>query len=148
MIADIVIIVYCTSRLLLEALQLWRRKKQYLLDFENWLEVIVFVTTIAFVSHHFQLECFCPDRRTWTLGIIAVFLGWINHVVFTRQIPFTGVIINIIYNICITFVGLILIAAQLIFAFALPFYMLLTNPVSAYKLHVCMRKCMYMCMHH
>ena len=145
MIADIVIIVYCTSWLLLEALQLWRRKLQYLLDFENWLEIILNVTTIAFVLHHLQLQCFCPDRRTWTLGIIAVFLGWINHVVFTRQVPITGVIINILYNICFTFFGLILMAAQLMFAFALPFYMLLANPVSVhiYRLYACICICAY-----
>ena len=103
-----------------------------MLDIENWIEVVVYVTSIVFVSFHLQSQskCFCPTKPTWVIGIIAVFSGWIYHVVFSRRIPFTGVIIGIMYNIFITFIGLILIAAQLIFAFALPFYMLLTIPVS------------------
>ena len=130
-IADVIIIIYCVSRLFLEGIQICKRKLQYFLDLENWLEIAVFITSILFVIHHLQLKCFCPDKRTWTMGIIAVFLGWIDHIVFSRQIPFTGIIISIMYNIFITFVRLVLIAAQLIFAFALPFYMLLTIPVSA-----------------
>ena len=125
------IIIYCISRVLLEVLQFCRRRLQYLLDLENWLEMIVFATSITFVTKHLQLEdCFCPDKSTWAMGIIAVLFGWINHIVFSRQIPFTGIIVSIMYNICITFVKVMLIAAQLIFIFALPLYMLLTIPVS------------------
>ena len=125
------IIIYCISQLLLEILQLCKRKQKFVVDLEKWLEVIVFATSITFAIYHLQLEeCFCPDKFTWAMGVIAVFLGWINHIVFSRQIPFTGVIVSIMYNICLTFVKVMLIAAQLIFIFALPLYMLLTIPVS------------------
>ena len=128
--ADALIMVFCIISLMLECLQLWRRRVQYVLDFENWLEILIYVLSLVFVSQHINSECFCADRETWTVGIIAVFLGYMDLIVFLRRLPLTGITISIMYNIFTTFLGLIFIAALLIFAFALPFYMLLQIPVS------------------
>ena len=128
--AEVLIIIFSIIQLSAECFQFWRRKVQYVLDFENWLEILVYVVSVVFVARHLDSECFCSDRHTWTMGIIAVFLGWINLLFFLRRVPFTGITISIMYNILTTFLGLIFIAALLIFAFALPFYMLLEIPVS------------------
>jgi len=114
----------------LEIFQFWKRKLEYIKDFENWVENVIFILSVVFAAYHLQLECFCPDKLTWTVGILAIFLGWINHVYFLRRLPYTGITISIMYNIIITFAKLILIAALLVFAFALPFFMLLKIPVS------------------
>ena len=103
---------------------------QYLLDFENWLEILIYVLSVVFVVGDLNSECFCPDRAIWTVGVIAVFLGWLNLMFFLRRVPSTGITISIMFNIFTTFLGLVFIAALLIFAFALPFYMLLVIPVS------------------
>ena len=129
-IADILIIIFSICQLILEGLQFWRRKIAYLLDHENWIEVMIFAISVAFVSYHLHSDCFCSDRRTWILGIIAVFLGWINLIVFLKQLPLTGITVNIMVNIFSTFMQLTFLAGLLIFAFALPFYMLLVIPVS------------------
>ena len=102
----------------------------YLLDFENCLELLIYVLSVAFVTQDLISECFCPDRATWTVGIIAVFLGWMNLMFFLRRVPSTGITISIMFNIFTTFVKLVFLAALLIFAFALPFHMLLMIPVS------------------
>lgn len=128
--AGVLIIIFSICKLLLECLQFWRRKLHYVLDFENWLEVFIFVLSVVFLLYHLSSECFCSDRRTWTVGIIAVFLGWMDLIVVLRRIPMTGITISIMYNIFATFLELIFIATLLIFAFALPFYMLLVIPVS------------------
>ena len=124
------IIIFCVIQLFLEFTQMWRRKIQYILDMENWVEILVFAISIAFVIYHIDSECSCPDRRTWTLGILAVFFGYMNLFFYLRRVPITGITISIMYNIFTTFLSLILIAALLIFNFALPFYMLLVFPVS------------------
>ena len=85
---------------------------------------------MTFVTRDLTSDCFCPDRATWTVGVIAVFLGWMNLMFFLRRVPSTGITISIMFNIFTTFLGLIFIAALLIFAFAIPFYMLLVIPVS------------------
>ena len=111
---------------------MWRRGTKYIRDLENWLEVLVFVLSIMFVIYHIEREdeCSCPDRTTWTVGILAVFLGYMDLVFYLRRVPITGITISIMYNIFTTFLELIFIAALLIFAFALPFHMLLVIPVS------------------
>jgi len=128
--ADVLIILFSIFQLVLEAIQFWSRKLEYLLDFENWLEILIFVLSVAFAVGHLQVDCFCPSKAVWTLGILAIFLGWMNYVIFLRRLPYTGITISILYNIFSTFFELILIAALLVFAFALPFYMLLKIPVS------------------
>ena len=122
--------MYCVVELFSEFYQFWRRRIKYLLDFENWLEILIYVLSVIFVYRDLTSECFCPDRATWTVGVIAVFLGWMNLMFFLRRVPSTGITISIMFNILTTFLGLIFIAALLIFAFALPFYMLLVIPVS------------------
>ena len=128
--AAVLIIFFSVIQLSSEVLQFWRRRIQYILDIENWLEVLIYMMSVIFVSRQLDSECFCADRGTWTVGIIAIFLGYMDLVVFLRRVPLTGIAISIMYNIFTTFLGLIFIAALLIFAFALPFYMLLVIPVS------------------
>jgi len=128
--ADVVIIVSSIMQGVLEIFQIWKRKLKYFTDLENWVENVIFVLSVVFAVSHLQLECFCPDRFTWSIGILAIFFGWINHVYFLRRLPYTGITISIMYNILITFSKLILIATLLVFAFALPFLMLLRAPVS------------------
>ena len=128
--AEVLIIFFSVIQLSSEVLQFWRRRIQYILDIENWLEVLIYVLSVIFVSRHLDSDCFCSDRATWTLGVIIVFLAYMDFVVILRRVPITGITISIMYNIFATFLGLIFIAALLIFAFALPFYMLLVIPVS------------------
>ena len=130
--ADVMIIIFSIIQLLLEFSQMWRRRIQYVLDLENWLEVLVFVLSIVFAIYHIDREdeCFCPDRTTWTVGILAVFVGYMDLIFYLRRVPITGITISIMYNIFTTFLELVFIAALLIFAFALPFHMLLVIPVS------------------
>ena len=129
-VADVLIITFSIIQLFLEFSQMWRRRIQYILDLENWLEILIFVLSIVFVIYHIDSNCSCPDRRTWTVGILAVFLGYMDLIFYLRRVPITGITISIMYNIFTTFLELVFIAALLIFAFALPFHMLLVMPVS------------------
>ena len=129
--ADVLIIFISINQLLFQIFKFWRRGLQYLLDLENWLALVIDVLSIAFVLYHLGTDCHCADNKhIWMVEVIAVFLVWISFIVFLRRVPITGITISIMYNIFTTFIGLIFIAALLIFAFALPFYMSLVIPVS------------------
>ena len=62
--------------------------------------------------------------------MVAAFFGWIGLIIHLTKFPVTGIIINMLLSIFYTFMKLVIIAALLCFAFALPFYMLLTQLVS------------------
>ena len=128
--AEGLIITISIIQLLIECFQFWRKGIQHLLDIENWLGILIYMLSVTFVTRHLESECFCANISIWGVGVVSVFLGWLNLIFFLRRLPSTGITISIMYNIFTTFLRLIFIAALLIFAFALPFYMLFEIPVS------------------
>jgi len=135
--ADILIIIFSIIQFILELFQFWRRKLEYIKDLENWVENFIFVLSVIFAGYHLQLDCFCPDKATWSLAVLVIFFGYINQVYFLRRLPYTGITISIMYNILYTFAELTVIAALLVFSFSLPFFMLLKIPVSVINMYAC-----------
>ena len=83
------IIFMATIRLIFELFQLVTFKIYYFLKLANWIEVTLFICSIIFVSVY-NADCLCPTRWQWQIGCIAVFLSWINLVIFGQKIPQTG----------------------------------------------------------
>ena len=125
-----IILLSSAVQLPLEILQLWRRKVLYLYDLENFVEFPMFVLTIIFCAGLDNNDCFCTNAGIWQVGAVALFLAWIDLLMFLKRLPFTGIPINILLNIVYTFTTLAIIPTLLILSFALPFYMLLVRPVS------------------
>lgn len=88
-VAGSVVIVVALIRLMFEAFQFINLKAYYIFDWVNWIEVILFLCSILFVSV-FNTDCLCPTRWQWQLGCIAVFLTWIDLIIFIRKLPLTG----------------------------------------------------------
>ena len=128
-IVNYIILLSSIVQLLLELLQIWRRKFLYFHDLENLVEIPLFVLTIIFCLGHHRGDCFCTTSGVWQVGAIALFLAWTDLLMFLKRLPFTGIPINILLNIVYTFATLAIIPALLILSFALPFYMLLVRPV-------------------
>lgn len=110
----------------------YRRKMTYLKYLSTYIEAVLTISVIIFVALYLESKksCFCGSVNGWEAAVIAVFFGWMGLIVHLTKFPLTGIIINMLLSIFYTFLKLILIAALLCFAFALPFYMLLTQPVS------------------
>ena len=103
------------------------------MDLSQWIEMCLYVTSICFVVLYkstYQSYCTCVSEETWRVGVFAVFFGWTTLIVELKKFPVTGVIINMLSSITVTFIKLIPVAVLLTFTFALPFYMLLAQPVS------------------
>ena len=128
-VINYIILSSSAIQLLLEMVQLWRRKLQYFYDLENFVEPPLFILTIIFCAGLDKNDCFCTNAAIWQVGAVALFLAWIDLLMFLKRLPFTGIPINILLNIVYTFITLAIVPTLLILSFALPFYMLLVRPV-------------------
>ena len=101
--------------------------KQYLMDLTNFLELLLYSSTLIFVSV-FDTQCLCPTNWQWQFGILAVFLGWINLLLFFQKFPGIGIYIIMFLKICTTFLRTVVLLLLLLTAFGLAFYMAFDEP--------------------
>jgi len=123
----ILTILMTVVRFGLEVLQMVQFKQWYLLDWTNWIELVLFAFTIMFIFV-FATPCLCPQNWQWQLGILAVFLAWINLVLFVQKFPVVGIYIVMFLKICKTFLWTVVLTTLLIISFGLAFYMAFYEP--------------------
>ena len=70
------------------------------------------------------------QRWQWNVGTVAIFLAWINLVLFAQKFPRFGIYVVMFKDILRTFFQFFLVFMLFIIAFALAFYCLLQNQVS------------------
>ena len=117
------IIFQCIVRILMEIYQIIHHLRDYFLHYINYLESILYVATILFVSN-FQLHCL-PSWQ-WQLGALCIFLSWINFILFLSEQPVVGIYVVMFQDIIKTFLHMAPMAILLVLAFGQPFFMLLS----------------------
>ena len=128
--AAVIVIITAVARLLVvECFQFVRTTYRYFLSTENYIEVLAYVSSIMFVSH-FGTNCWCPTNWQWQLGAIAVFLAWINLILFLKRVPHLDIYILIFNSILQSFLKFAVIAFLFVVAFCIAFYMILYKAVS------------------
>ena len=93
-VAASVVIVVAVIRLFFELFQFISLKHLYVLDWVNWFEIILFICAIIF-SFIYQADCACTTEWQWQIGCVAVFLAWVDLIIFFRKIPLTGLLTKI-----------------------------------------------------
>ena len=118
--------------LIFNVLKFLGRRSICLQHLVTYVEAILAVSTFVFLVLHFKDRnaCFYATANAWQAAVVAVFFGWMGLLIHLTKLPWIGMIINMLLNTFYTFMKLIIIAILLCFAFAIPFYMLLTQPVS------------------
>ena len=118
-------IIYLT----LEFAQLLTRAKRYLLEIENYVQVIMYLSVMIFVFPVGQNSCWCLPGWKWQIGALAVFLAWVNLLLLIRNLPWwkIGERSTMLFNVYINFVKLIYLPILLLVTFAIPLYMLLVD---------------------
>lgn len=111
----------------MEFYQLCLRRLEYLTDWINWLEDILFATAVIFVWI-FHNDCYCSRGWQWQVGVFAVFLSWINLVLFIQKLPRTGIYVVMFLNIFYTFLKVVILSVLLVISFGLAFYMVFYKP--------------------
>ena len=114
-------------RLVLEGFQIVRVKLNYFISLINWMELTLYILSFIFVLV-FHDKCLCPFRWQWQIGIVAVFLAWINLMIFFSKFPLTGVYVLMFTTICYTFLKILVLSLLLVIAFALTFFLIFHEP--------------------
>lgn len=122
--------------IIIEVVQLVTKRHRYFLGPHSYAEVIVYTIVLLFIQVD-ERDCWCNGEIIWQLGAVGCVLAWLNLVYILKRLPFTAIPINMMVNSLVTFFSVILLPILLIATFAVPFYMLLSRPVSGY-----IRNCM------
>lgn len=93
----------------------------------DWLnKLILYSMSIAFVSP--LTCCHCVNSLQWQLGVLALFLGWINLLNYAAKFPLAGIYVIMLARVFYTFLKVVLLASFLVIAFGLAFHMALFDP--------------------
>ena len=152
-IAAVITIVFSILRLLLEYCQLfnmadilsvlqkqrgynkikekgkftWFIKWKYFTSLTNYVEIPLYTMSLIFVAV-IHRECLCPSRQQWQIGTLAVFLAWLDLLLFMYKWPDLGIYVSMLWRIMKNFVKVSIIALFLIFSFGFAFYMAFYEP--------------------
>ena len=110
---------------------MWLRfsKADFFKDFQNYNEILLYLLSVPFVFVYTS-DCGCPEKWQWQMGIIAIFLAWLNMIFFAYNFPGTGVYVIMFKKIFSTFFKLTIFAFLLVAAFSLILFMMFHNPTA------------------
>lgn len=94
------------------------------------------------------LHLFVPvlQQWQWSLGAVAIFLCWINLVLFLQKFPRFGIYVVMFKDILNTFLQFAVVFFLFIVAFGLGFFTILQNQASLFIcLSVHLSACLYVC---
>ena len=127
--AGVIIIALSTLFLIVELLQVHQLRVYYFLEWQNYLQLFVFVGAIVFVSAQFAAStnrCWCASEGIWQLGAAVVTCSWCNFILVLKDYPFynIGGHITLLLNICKRYLKLVYLPILLMASFGFSFYML------------------------
>ncbi len=142
--SSVILLVLALVRFIFEIIQLINSRLSYILNWENWVEILQYVTTIIFVFVY-NTDCLCVLDWQWQIGVISVFLGWINLILFVSKLPFVGIYVIILLKISFTFFKMLILTVLLIISFAIPFFMVFfdVNAVVSCTTLLCLYFCSF-----
>lgn len=123
---SIILMTFSVVYLLLEILQLYNRKKHYLKEFENYVQVAMYTLTVVFVypPELFGADCWCYPGWRWQIGAVALFLAWFNCCILLKDWPLVGQPVTMLVNVYFNFFKLFYLPCLLLLTFVFPLYML------------------------
>jgi len=129
-VATVFLVVLSCVNLILEGIQVFNRKLQYFIDWQNYVEISLSSLTISFVLSVRFNGCYCPNASQWQLGCVVIFIGWIDLIILMKSIPFLAISINMLFSITQSFLKLAFLPVVLIISFGIPLYLLFHKPVN------------------
>ncbi len=86
----IITIVIAILSLLKEGYQVIQFKLRYITVY-NMVEVVLYISALVLAFAIVRgSECLCPHSIQYQFGAVAVFLAWINFVLYFRKLAYTG----------------------------------------------------------
>ena len=115
--------------LILEFAQLVTRAKRYLLEVENYIQVVMYLSVIIYAFPVGQNSCWCLPGWKWQIGALAAFLAWVNLLLLIRYLPWwkVGERSTMLFNVYLNFVQSLYLPIILLLTFAIPMYMIFVD---------------------
>ncbi|KAL3318832.1 hypothetical protein Ciccas_002504 [Cichlidogyrus casuarinus] len=128
-IVKYLLIFFSILNLLIEFLQMRFYKIEYFKDFENMLQLTIYVLTFLTV-----IDVSPCARNTglktywqWECASVCLFFSWLNLIIFLKMMPHLGIYIIMFTSVTFTFIRFFAIFFLFILAFGFTFFILLSN---------------------
>ncbi|XP_065650592.1 uncharacterized protein LOC136078729 [Hydra vulgaris] len=103
-----------------ELVQAYILKKEYLKDLSNYLELILYSSTLIFMFAYIY-----DFKIKWTVGAVAIFFGWTNLLLYLKRSALFGIYVVMIIEVFKSLMSVIMVFFLIIMAFSLSFFVLL-----------------------
>lgn len=132
-------------KILGELFQMFNAKWNYF-HWENLIEWITYSFAFLLVVdvNSCEQETGLRTPWQWQMGAIAIFLAWLNLVLFIRKVPRFGIYVVMFTDVLYTFVQFFPVFFLFIVAFALAFFALLQNQIEFANMGMAMTKTLVM----
>ena len=101
------------------------QRKKYFRQGINYLEWILYMSTLVFMFDFLLSSNVISFRQKWNAGAISVLLTWINLLLFLTRFPYFGLYVVMFVEVFATVLRVLIVFGVFIVAFALSFHSLL-----------------------
>ncbi|XP_065826126.1 transient receptor potential cation channel subfamily A member 1-like isoform X2 [Oscarella lobularis] len=115
------VIAFAVANIVKEITQIVQMKWKYFQDFTNYLELALYITTLLFVIPMGNVR----DLYQYQMGAVAVFLAWMNFLLYLQRFEALGIYIVMFVEVVKTLLVVLGVFFVIIVAFGLCFYVLL-----------------------
>ena len=123
-----IILIFCSFQILKELVQLIVLRKKYFKDITNYVEVALYALSFYYTVTFFEASV--ANRGLSEIGVICMFLGWTNILLYLQRIESFRLYIVMFLRVSFTIIKLLLIFSIVILAFSLTFYLVFIRQTS------------------
>ena len=127
------ILIFATFHLFKELYQIFVQRVAYFKQWTNLLEWVLYVSTILFMLPYafsgYTSILNGDPRITWQMGTVAVFLGYMNLILFVQSLDYVGIYVTMFFQVAMTVLKTIGLFSLFAVAFSVVFYILLREQV-------------------
>ncbi|XP_071497815.1 transient receptor potential cation channel subfamily A member 1-like [Diadema antillarum] len=139
-----IILILAVINLIRELFQMYFQHRSYFTNLCNLIEWTLYVLAILLALPLSQIQYHdgirIPLTWQWQCGAVAVFLAWINLILYIRRFSVLGIYVIMFTEILRTFMQFVLILVLFVVAFALAFYTLLMNQEPFHRIEYSLAK--------
>ena len=132
-ITPFLIFIFASFHLAKEVYQIFVQRTAYFKQWTNLLEWVLYLSTIIFILPYVfpSFASLRGDPRiTWQIGTVAVFLGYMNLILFAQTLDHVGIYVTMFFQVAMTVLKTISLFLLFAVAFSVVFYILFREQVT------------------
>ena len=129
----VLVLIFASVHLAKELYQIFVQRVAYFKQWTNLLEWVLYVSTMVFILPYVAPSTSAlrvgEPNVTWQIGTVAVFLGYMNLILFAQTLDYVGIYVTMFFQVAMTVFKAISIFLLFGIAFSVVFYILLREQV-------------------